>query len=648
MTESGGSNHTSGWLSKWTNIIGGYQKRWFVLSDGMLCYYKNRDEMAHTCRGTICLSGATIDSDETCKFVISRNGYAYHVKADSQEDKQRWIEALTAARDAASTDDRDSQMPFTAGRDSDTTQAVTLMSTMKQKLNDIKACVDLINNHGTALQHSITEMENSSNDDDRLRDVSDMAVVFQATASSLVNACTDYFDLAESHSRQWVTLFQSEQEQRVRLEQIVKSLTEVHSQTLSRTLSDEGNLEYFDCSDEFNTSEIEFPTMQVYQAVDDSGPSVKRKRRTRIPDRPNVSANLWAILKNCIGKDLTKMPLPVAFAEPLSMLQRLTEDFEYAHVLDKASQCPDVQQQFVYIAAFVASSYSTTIGRTGKPFNSLLGETYECDRTSDLGWKSIAEQVSHHPPMAALFCEGRAWQMWMDESMQTKFRGATLHIIPQGECHLQFTDGNRYSWRKPTTNIHNIIIGKLWVEQEGDVEIRCFTSDVKCHLTFSSAGWFGETWSVKGVIKNGTGKPVFEITGKYSTQIEYKPAGTKTSGTVVWKRTDPPKDSAKYYNFTVLSCQLNEMEPGVAPTDSRNRPDQRLMEEGKFDDANAMKKNLEDWQRANKKDTWTPAWFKRRRDHDTNTEMWTYGGEYWSCKTKKDWSRCPTYIFNPG
>jgi oxysterol-binding protein 1 len=49
---------------------------------------------------------------------------------------------------------------------------------------------------------------------------------------------------------------------------------------------------------------------------------VVRKRRTRVPDKPNYPLNLWSIIKNCIGKDLTKIPMPVNFNEPLSMLQR--------------------------------------------------------------------------------------------------------------------------------------------------------------------------------------------------------------------------------------------------------------------------------------------------------------------------------------
>jgi hypothetical protein len=33
-------DHFRGWLLKWTNYIKGYQRRWFVLSNGLLSYYR--------------------------------------------------------------------------------------------------------------------------------------------------------------------------------------------------------------------------------------------------------------------------------------------------------------------------------------------------------------------------------------------------------------------------------------------------------------------------------------------------------------------------------------------------------------------------------------------------------------------------------
>ena len=54
----------------------------------------------------------------------------------------------------------------------------------------------------------------------------------------------------------------------------------------------------------------------------------------------------------------------------------------------------------------------------------------------------------------------------------------------------------------------------------------------------------------------------------------------------------------RIYFFSQLAIEMNEPEEGVAPTDSRNRPDQRMMEEGKWDEANRLKFLLEEKQRA--------------------------------------------------
>lgn len=96
--------------------------------------------------------------------------------------------------------------------------------------------------------------------------------------------------------------------------------------------------------------------------------------------------------------------------------------------LNRAAECADSYEQMAFVAAFTVSSYATTAARTGKPFNPLLGETYECDRTDDLGWRAISEQVSHHPPMLAQHCEGKKWRCWQEFTMASKFRGKYLQV----------------------------------------------------------------------------------------------------------------------------------------------------------------------------------------------------------------------------
>lgn len=57
------------------------------------------------------------------------------------------------------------------------------------------------------------------------------------------------------------------------------------------------------------------------------------------------------------------------------------------------------------------------------------------------------------------------------------------------------------------------------------------------------------------------------------------------------------RGDSSMFNFTKLAIEMNEPDNQVAPTDSRFRPDQRLMENGDWDGANDRKNELEDKQR---------------------------------------------------
>ena len=118
-----------------------------------------------------------------------------------------------------------------------------------------------------------------------------------------------------------------------------------------------------------------------------------------------------------IGKDMTKMTLPVSFNEPTSLLQRVAEDMEYTDLLDTAAERADSTERLLYVAAFAASEYASTIGRVAKPFNPLLGETYEYARP-DKGYRFFIEQVSHHPPVGAAYAESKKWDYYVRVLLQ--------------------------------------------------------------------------------------------------------------------------------------------------------------------------------------------------------------------------------------
>ena len=61
-----------GALSKWTNVMKGWQYRWFVLDDsaGIFSYYTSKEKMTRGVRrGCVRLRGALIGiDDEVCNF----------------------------------------------------------------------------------------------------------------------------------------------------------------------------------------------------------------------------------------------------------------------------------------------------------------------------------------------------------------------------------------------------------------------------------------------------------------------------------------------------------------------------------------------------------------------------------------------------
>lgn len=89
------------------------------------------------------------------------------------------------------------------------------------------------------------------------------------------------------------------------------------------------------------------------------------ERRTCLPAPcPNTSnISLWNILRNNIGKDLSKVAMPVELNEPLNTLQRLCEELEYSELLDKAAHTPDPFERMVNIIFF---KYWTTLDLINK------------------------------------------------------------------------------------------------------------------------------------------------------------------------------------------------------------------------------------------------------------------------------------------
>ncbi|CAH7091911.1 Osbpl1a [Phodopus roborovskii] len=301
----------------------------------------------------------------------------------------------------------------------------------------------------------------------------------------------------------------------------------------------------------------------------------------------------------------------------------------------------------------------------------------------DLGFRLISEQVSHHPPISAFHAEGLNNDFIFHGSIypKLKFWGKSVEAEPKGTITLELLEHNEaYTWTNPTCCVHNIIVGKLWIEQYGNVEIINHKTGDKCVLNFKPCGLFGkELHKVEGYIQDKSKKKLCALYGKWTECLysvdpatfdaykkndkkntEEKKNSKQTSSSeesdempvpdsesvfiipgsvLLWRIAPRPPNSAQMYNFTSFAMILNEvdkeMESVIPKTDCRLRPDIRAMENGEIDQASEEKKRLEEKQRAARKnrskseEDWKTRWFHQGPNPYNGAQDWIYSGSYW-------------------
>ncbi|GFP82319.1 oxysterol-binding protein-related protein 3a [Phtheirospermum japonicum] len=294
----------------------------------------------------------------------------------------------------------------------------------------------------------------------------------------------------------------------------------------------------------------------------------------------------WKMMQKYVGSDVTSMvTLPVLIFEPMTMLQKMAELMEYAHLLDQADKCEDPYMRMMYASSWAVSVYFA-YQRTWKPFNPILGETYEMANHD--GILFISEQVCHHPPMSAGHAENEHFTYDVTSKLRTKFLGNSLDVYPVGRA-------NRYE--------------------------------------------------VDGYVYNANEEPKILMTGKWSESMSYQPCdseGEPLPGTElkeVWHVAAPPPSDK--FQFTYFAHKLNSFDTApkkLLASDSRLRPDRWALEKGDLSKAGAEKSSLEERQRAERRnretkgDQFTPKWFDETGEISPtpwgDLEIYCYNGKY--------------------
>ncbi|GAV76580.1 Oxysterol_BP domain-containing protein [Cephalotus follicularis] len=366
-----------------------------------------------------------------------------------------------------------------------------------------------------------------------------------------------------------------------------------------------------------------------------------RKGRWQQEDRDSY----WKIMQKYIGSDITSMvTLPVFIFEPMTMLQKMAELMEYSHLLDLADQCEDPYIRLVYTTSWAISVYYA-YQRTWKPFNPIIGETYEM--VNHGGITFIAEQVSHHPPVSAGHAENDHFTYDVTSKLRTKLLGNSIDVYPVGRTRVTLKrDGVVYELVPPPTKVNNLIFGRTWIDSPGEMIMTNLTTGDKAILYFQPCGWFGAgRYEVDGYVYNAAEEPKILMTGKWNEFMKYQLCdgeGEPLPGIElkeVWRVADAPKNDKFQYSYFAHKINSFDTAPRkLLASDSRLRPDRYALEKGDLSKAGFEKSSLEEKQRAESRNheskghQFTPKWFDLTNEITPtpwgDLEVYQYNGKY--------------------
>ncbi|CAN8246912.1 unnamed protein product [Cochlearia groenlandica] len=704
-------NGIAGILHKWVNYGRGWRPRWFVLQDGVLSYYKiHGPDKIFVSPETE--KGSKVIGDESSRMIsrhnnrhpgISSGGGGYqlrrkpfgevhlkvssvresrsddkrfsiftgtkrlHLRAETREDRTTWVEALQAVKDMFPRMSNSELMAPTNNLSMSTDK-------LRQRLADegiselaIQDCEQIMRSEFSALQSQLVLLKQKQwLLIDTLRQLETEKVDLENTVVDESQRQAENGGSNELGHEKFSEGTGSDSDDDNDRGDAAEEETDEEENTFFDTRDFLSSSSFKSSGSGFRTSSFSSDDdgLNGFESEDDIDPSIKSvgrsylhvKRRKSLPDpvEREKSVSLWSMIKDNIGKDLTKVCLPVYFNEPLSSLQKCFEDLEYSYLLDRAFEWGNrgnSLMKILNVAAFAVSGYASTEGRICKPFNPLLGETYEADYP-DKGLRFFSEKVSHHPMVVACHCDGTGWKFWGDSNLKSKFWGRSIQLDPVGVLTLQFDDGEILKWSKVTTSIYNLILGKLYCDHYGTMRIEG-SAEYSCKLKFKEQSIIDRNpHQVHGIVQDKSGKTVATMFGKWDESMHYVIGDCSGKGKLnedmpeahlLWKRNKPAGNPTKY-NLTRFAITLNELTSGLKerlpPTDSRLRPDQRYLENGEFEMANTEKLRLEQRQRQARKMQergWKPRWFTKEK----GSEAYRYKGGYWEAREREEWIDCP-------
>lgn len=242
-------------------------------------------------------------------------------------------------------------------------------------------------------------------------------------------------------------------------------------------------------------------------------------------------------------------------------------------------------------------------------------------------------QVTTSPPVGVAHAESPRWEYNIVSAPKTKFLGNSLEVFPNGRSRIRLrTSGETYTHVPPNVKVHNIVLGRTWIDAEGHFYVYCPESGARCDLTFTPCGWFNAgRYEFAGHVTDGEGVKRLHLSGLWSSHLDAAACGADGEPSPdaprrrLWSCSTKPEGD--HYGRTRFAQRLNTCE-GLGrpplPSDSRRRADREALEGRHMPKAAAELSRLEEAAKAEAAhraagggEAWQPRWF----EHDAAMEL---------------------------
>ncbi|CAF0965621.1 unnamed protein product [Adineta ricciae] len=520
-----------GLLNKWTNILKGWQTRYCVLdpTQGTLVYYTSRENGAHL--------GIDVEDDTT--FTIRSYGKTFHFQARDIEERRKWLCNLedTISFNTINTDRLSSvNTTLFQKRILEVDGILQILIDQVEELEEIsnqrradgkENCYEHIILSSRRLiesvKHSIVSLQLAKkhmdpqtetflppmNGDDKItpdNNISLEGLLKQDFISVLISMI---YYLA------------------LNIQDAVENIAKAPTLAVSGSDNDDDD----DDDDEFEDANdtIETPTCSPLSTEQDETPTTEtdssitfEQYEAAYEEAPedDVAPNDGTIIKHIISQcslfmDLTKITLPTFILERRSFLEMLADFLAHPDEFVNIADHPTPRERFIQVVKWYLSAFHA--GRKSpvpkKPYNPILGEIFQCSydiglsssestltKDGPVPWASdhnvtfIAEQTSHHPPIASFYAECPAKRIQLDGCLWTKsqFLGLSIGVHMVGDATITLLDyDERYVLTFPSAYGRNILLVP-WFEMGGKVSITCEKTGYSANIEFLTKPFYNE------------------------------------------------------------------------------------------------------------------------------------------------------------